>query len=516
MIAPEPNPARTSDDDAVLEELRHKLARLTDEPGLGSNSLGVPDWDRELWLLGRKWIDSNSGKISRSAGSSAGRKNDVYLATQVAADGGHTPLIGDFVRALADESGTTPTGRASHLILTNIVGENPPPLDESIRERTGIPAANIVVLQDGSLGERLEQLFSHLLELRPKRLFLFQHPVDPLAAVVAQPEISPERFLVHFADAMPTFGLHLPGMRVIDLNPFASAMSRVMGLESALLPLTAPDPGPRPCGFLQRGKLVTATSGRPEKFTTPYFLNYPDTVGVILRSTGGWHVHIGRLDDEMLLRIREVLTAAGLPQDRFTHVPWAGSIARALWEHQCDVYFSSFPVDGARTNAEVLASATPHLRHSKEPGKTNAPLASQIEGGASWHTWEDLTSVLQKLSDPAVLLEKSRLMRMNYDKLHHPRIFAERLSEILAGGQGWSDPLAHERDHRALNRMLRSLVTVLIQRTDEVKKQEKRIDFLQDQRKRFQEKIARLDSERDQRSKSRSLRAGILRWLSRD
>jgi hypothetical protein len=511
MIAPEPNPARTSDDDAVLDDLRHKLARLTAEPGLGGNAIGVPEWDRELWSLGRKWIESNSGKLAQSGNKPAERVNDVYLATQVAADGGHTALIGDFVRALADEPGTSP-----HLILTNLVGENPPPLAESIRERTGIAASNIIVLRDGSLGERMEQLFACLLALQPKRLFLFQHPVDPLAAVVAQPEISPERYLVHFADAMPTFGLYLPGVRVVDLNPVASAMSRQIGLDPASLPLTAPDPGPRPAGFLQRGKLVTATSGRPEKFSAPYSLSYPDTVGVVLRSTGGWHVHIGRLEDAMLLRIREVLGRAGLPQDRFIHVPWAGSVAKALWEHQCDVYLSSFPVDGARTNAEVLASATPHLRHSASSGRKDSSPTYPIEGGSLWHSWEDLTSILHELSDSALLEAKSRLMRANYESLHHPRIFAERLADILAGGRGWEDPLAHERDHRALSRMLRSLATQLIHRTDEVKKQEKRIDFLQGQRKRSEERIARLETERDQRLKGRSLRAKFLRWLSGD
>ncbi len=182
MIAP--------DDDAVLEHLRHKLARVTAEPGIGTNAVGVPDWDRQLWHRGRKWIDSNSGRITQSASPPGGRKNDVYLATQVAADSGSTPLIGDFVRALADESGTIPPGSASHLIMTNIVGENPPPLAESVRERPGVPAANIIVLEDGSLAQCMEQLFAHLLELQPLRLFLFRLPVDPLTAVVTQPEIS--------------------------------------------------------------------------------------------------------------------------------------------------------------------------------------------------------------------------------------------------------------------------------------------------------------------------------------
>ena len=456
----------------TLEMFLERMQRLQAQPGLGKRALGVAEWDAQLWQLGRAALQAPADRVGTTPIG-----GDVYLATQLYPAGGHTALMGDFIRAL---------NAPSQVIVTNALGHNKPPLSEKICARLGLPASSITLLSGPSLAERGEQLLAQLLALQPRRLFLFHHPEDPLACVAAQPELAGQCVLVHHADSTPSFGLHLPGVRLIELNPIAAAMSRLLGLAPALLRLTVPDPGPRPGGFLQRGHLVTATSGSQHKYTKPYVYNYAQTVAVILQATRGRHLHIGPLDAVVLDNIHAVLGAAKVPLESFLHVPWTPSVAACLWEHSCDVYCASFPIDGARTDAEVLASGTPHLRHSTRPDNLS------IEGGMVWNTWADLTTTLQSLTSAELLAEKSRLLRRAYEQRHHPHIFAETLNNILHDGEGAPDSQQPARDQRVIHSLMKSLTTSLIHQA---------------------ERIEHLESLGN--NAGRSLRARFLRWLQR-
>lgn len=200
-------------------------------------------------------------------------------------------------------------------------------------------------------------------------------------------------------------------------------------------------------------------------------------------------------------------------------MPWTPSLARALWEHGCDLYLSSFPIDGARTNAEVLASATPHLRFSARHPASAAGDDLGNTGGLVWRNWEDLAGHLRDMAHATALEEASAAMRRVYEARHHPGVFADTLQSILAGHGGIVDPREHERDHRSIQMLLNSLLANLIDfsqsTTAALDHQRQRIDFLQDQRRRLQEKLADAASVRKRARTGNSLRARLLRWLTR-
>ncbi len=423
-----------------LDRIRAKMKRCRAVAGLGVKAIGFPELDEKLWRLGRELISETK--------SVQGNGPDVYLATQVYADGGHTALIGDFVRALGDEKNTK-------LILSDLENTNSLPLPEAIRSRLAIVPENISILTGETLAVRLEALVAQLLELNPRRLFLFQHPDDPIVGAAAQPEISRQIIMVHHADFAPSLGLYLPGIQLIDLNPIAASLSRVLGLTSSWLPLFAPDPGPRPTAFLRRGQLVTASSGNPYKFTRDYFYSYPKTIGIVLRETGGWHVHIGELETKTISEIEEALARENVVRERFIHIPWVPSVAKALWENEVDLFLASFPLDGARTSAEVFASATPYLGHSAQPRR-------DTDGKIYWSTWDHLSDIL-RAADQKFLEEQSQISRRIYEDLHQPREFKTRLLRILDGQGGRKDPQAEERDLRTMKGMLRALIAAAYQ-----------------------------------------------------
>jgi hypothetical protein len=434
----------------ALNRLREQMRGLQTTPELNSLAIG---WQKGDWLLshiGRQWL---SDRVARVADSAEFRPNgpDVFIATTLYPIGGHTALMGDFARALAE---ITPEALSPHLIVTNSNREHIEAPPSETTARTGVDLDRIDILAGPELADRLEQLFERLCQLRPRRLFLFHHPDDPVACAVVQPEIAAQTFLVHHADRVPSFGLHLVGIQIIDVTPSAVALTRVQGLASALLLLTAPDPGARPIGFLQRENLVTATCGTHHKFMSDHRYGYAETVGVILRTTRGWHVHIGHLEDFQMSKIGDALRSQNVDMERFIHVPRTGSLATTLWEHGCDLYFASFPVDGARAKVEVLASATPYLGYSARPKEVFPRDELRPDGGFVWRSWEELEAVLKSASNDKILTERSKLMRVAYDNLHHSRLFAARLGNLLEGKNGFDDPHKIERERQAIHRVM--------------------------------------------------------------
>ena len=489
------------------------MRRLHRKTALGSRSLGVPEWDGALWRIGREWLTTHRDAVQSAHSEGAPWQSDVYLATELYSIGGHTALIGDFVRALDAPS--------SHVILTNLGADPASVVSEPVRLRLGLPAEHIAVLPGPSALDRMQQLFTLLLRLKPRRLFLFQHPHDPLASVAAQPEIASQCVLVHHADSMPSFGMHLPDVRIVDLNPSAAALTRLLGCASALLPLTAPDPGPRLRGFLNGGRLVTATSGRPHKFSSRYVLGYAETVGVVLKITGGRHVHIGPLYEETSAEIASALHREQIPPDRFVHIVSTTSIAATLWEHECDLYLASFPVDGARTRVEVLASATPYLRHAARSDSGSAAPQS-ADGSLIWRTWEDLGDTLRRMANAAALEANGVSMRRLYEGEHHPRIFAGRLATILARHVGADEADPRDRADRAVESMVRSVTASVIDEDrdpdhvlERLEIEGRRIDVLEQERERLAREVARLHEEQEHWRGGRGARARFRQWLMR-
>jgi hypothetical protein len=434
---------------SLLDDIRDAVRRANAQGSLAGFALGFPRLDQAAWQHGRVRLQElGLPPVAVAAPAEVGP--DVYVATQLYRDGGHTALVGDFVRARASRA------EGAHLIVTH-AGWEPRPLTPEIRDRTGFASQAVTELLGGSLDDRLDALMNRLSELRPARTFLFHHPDDPLAVAAAQPSLCGRCFLVHHSDATPSLGLYVPGISVIELNPAAAALARVLRLDAHLLLLTCPDPGPRREGFLAGGRLVTASSGSPWKFAGNTPCTYADAVSVVLSTTGGRHVHIGALDEATLTVIRAGLASHDIDPASFVHRDWVPSLAMALREEGCDVFLASFPTDGARTLIEAAAAGTPYLAHAARRSTGARPLALDLPGAASWTGLEDLAEVLKALMDPEVLLARSRSARDWYLRLHRPGVFADTLGNIIAGRGGVDDPDGPERDFGALANLTRRL-----------------------------------------------------------
>ena len=340
------------------------------------------------------------------------------LATLLYETGGHTPVVRDLASALPDG--------LSGLVVT-LAGSHLSDLKPSAVARTGLGAEEIHHAHAPTLYGTCESILRVFRGRPPKRVFLLHHSED-VAAVVAAAALASrgtELWLVHHSDSKPSAGLFLRRARIIDLTPRACAFTRhVMGLQTIFLPLTCPDPGPGPGGFLYRGRLRTALAGSAFKASQTSIHSYPEVLTAVLNASGGTHVHVGPLSDSQLEAIRTSLDARGIHRSRFVHVPVARTLVDALRAERVDLLINTWPYGGARTVVEAMAAGVPAVWHSPSPDDDLTRLHMAWPGAPVWRQLSDLTGIIRG-ADASWMATQSAAARRHYEARHHPSFWRQ-------------------------------------------------------------------------------------------
>ena len=349
---------------------------------------------------------------------------DLYIATQLYAGGGHTAVIGDFVRQSA-------SGGSALLLTTTVERDIYPggkPTDEIVA-RTGIGHDEVYVCPHDERLPTLAWTMETIREIRPRRVFLFHHPEDAVAVSAVQPGIAGAWFLIHHADRLPASGLHVAGLQLVDLTPFTAAFSHlVLQEQGQFVPLTLADAcgGDRPAFSLRTaGKLVTASSGTAGKFGA----QYPEVVARTIRSTGGRHVHIGHLKKAQREAIAAELARCGCDPQAFEYIKWVPSLALALREHRVDLLIGSVPIGGARTKIEACCAATPMLTFHASQTPRFGVAHMQPDGLPLWQTVDELITLIEAIDLPW-LERHSQRVRSYFVSNHHPDLLHQSLLRL--------------------------------------------------------------------------------------
>ncbi|HEX8372848.1 MAG TPA: hypothetical protein VF585_08720 [Chthoniobacterales bacterium] len=335
----------------------------------------MPALDVVCQEIGRRLLSPASSTVRKNTA-----RRDVYLATEIYAVGGHTALIGDYV-------GNSP-GREAILLLSNAVGS--PLAGASAAGRTGIPSERIEICPHESLLEQTRWMIQRLHELQPERVFLLNHPQDPVPVAALQPGLARFTYFVHHADHSPALGVTLTCTAHLDLTPRAyHCCKRLWGVRNtAYVPLQCREPATR---ARERDTVrTTACSGSYNKFTWEGPLSYPAVIRKMLAQTGVCHIHIGPVAEELLNPWRRRLVAAGIDPDRLKVVPRVTSVWKAMHDFEVDLYLQSFPVPGARAAVEVMGSGTPLLLHAPADDALRAATRLIYPETETWSTAQDL------------------------------------------------------------------------------------------------------------------------------
>ena len=345
----------------------------------------------------------------------------VILATELAAAGGHVEVIRDLIRL-----GGTPA--PMKLFLTDSFQRIDEATQQDYAASMGVPVS--IAKKDGS-GERMRETLTHLTSQRPHTVVVLAHNQDSVGIVAALACYAKRVVFVHHGDHHLSLGVTCPSFEHVDLSNFAFFnCRRTLGLtNNRFWPLTlASEKALRHDGtFLREGHAVTCCVGRPEKFDDPtYQHQYLDLIGLMLKSTGGRHVHIGPLSDDQLQRMQRSLQTQGVEASRLTHVPWVPSVSRALIEHGVDLYMTSFPYGGGKAQVEAMATGLPVLIHKNYRSRFLSGIDIGYPGTMAWADAAELEGILSNLT-ASLMREHAAMARAHFERHHSEEALARAM-----------------------------------------------------------------------------------------
>ncbi|HEY2891787.1 MAG TPA: hypothetical protein VGJ31_14210 [Dongiaceae bacterium] len=410
------NALKRGDHDKALRALRDAMAmalRAASRDSLLCH--GSPEIDALCLDVGRPI----AGNGSPTASPEKPQALDLFVASELYATGGHTGLLGDYLRACS----------AGRLLAVTRLLNGPLVLPESVYRRLGIEPDKILMCGQDSLAKKCRWLIDLIRQHRPRRVFLFTHFHDSAAIAACVPLDGVRYHFIHHADHLPSLGAFRKDFLHIDLTPFCFACCRQAHRgQNHFLPLSAEDQDARiPAGFDERkAALLTAACGSATKFELERSTLYGESVATILKTTGGRHLHIGDLSPAQLRAIHGVLRRHGDLCERFEHVPFVPSLWRALAD-RVDLYIGSLPQRGARASVEAMGSGTPAIWHVASEDTRFHDTHMKYPEAEVWRTQDELAAILAKI-DGAWLGRQSAAARTQYEAHHHPRLLVRQLA----------------------------------------------------------------------------------------
>ena len=342
----------------ALQLIHDLVERIITEPLCTGHVYGSKELDDLCQTIGECNLSGNCPRHpERREGSPADGTVFVYIVTKVQKSGGHSRVIERFITARPE---------AKHLILaTGLNGKS----DFACRlsELSKITDVILETAPSGNFQQKLTWLQKRLIEIQPEQTYLFNDHQDSIAIAAIQPSMGLNASFYHHADhhlCLGVFSSHLH--EHIDIHPMGYHHCReTLGVKNRYLPLTIDDKGMRSTNlpFKQNDYLTTCTAARANKIESPYYISYLAVIPLLLQSTGGKHVHIGRLTPWALFKLRRSLKKHGIASDRFVYTPWVPSVWTALHDFNVDLYITSFPYGGGLTLIEAMGAGVPVALH---------------------------------------------------------------------------------------------------------------------------------------------------------
>ncbi|CCN47646.1 conserved hypothetical protein [Vibrio nigripulchritudo MADA3029] len=348
----------------------------------------------------------------------------IYIVSRLQNSGGHLHVILNMIAAQTEKK---------HLILsTEVAGASNISFTLSTVQQSS--SVEFLVAPRGSLESKLTWLQGFLLAYDPEHVYLFNHHQDSVAASAIVPKMNIKGSFCHHGDHHICLGVHINHLRHIDFHPMGYHHCRDnLGIDNIYLPLICHDKG-----LIIRERLNasckpinTFTIARSNKVEIPYFASYISIVPRILETTGGVHLHIGKLTPKAIRYIKKELRKLDVPDNRFVYIEWTDDIRSTMETHEVDVYISSFPLAAGMTIIEVMSAGIPVILHSHIFSRVHSSLELAYPEAFKWGVEEELLLYLSSLTQENLAVESLRA-RHHYELYHQPKILSDFLENKVS------------------------------------------------------------------------------------
>ncbi|MGL4338342.1 MAG: hypothetical protein ACRCST_15775, partial [Turicibacter sp.] len=407
----------------LIIHLAHKIAYGQASVMTITNVFGSVILDQLCQRIGREFLKTQKPFLENEF--SPDNRLIVYIATELYKAGGHTAVIEDLIKARPEKK---------HLILITDTFNSTDRV--AVEDRFRPFNVEISWAKQGTAIDKLRWLQQALIVNRANQVFLFNHPQDAVSVAAVQPNLTPNLMFHHHAAHLFCLGVYLSyaGHIDSDRSSFDNCRHNLGISNNIYLPLVVDNISDKYLSsFSSEGKLRTCSSGSENKFKEiPYLHSYIHEIPKIIAATGGVHIHIGHLSPHTLNAIERNLRKFQISLDSFIHIPWVKSLGKAMHEQKIHIYIDSFPLGGARSVVEVMASGTPIIVHNNYRSRQLCTTDITYPEAFRWQTPDEIYSYLSSIS-PEMLKINSVYSRRHYEKNHIPNILPKLLTKIELG-----------------------------------------------------------------------------------
>ena len=165
--------------------------------------------------------------------------------------------------------------------------------------------------------------------------------------------------------------------------------------------------------FNNHNKLITATgAARYYKLSGD---EYIENITELLKETKGKHYHYGPIDETELNKIKEIMNAKGIEENKFINITWSDNIGKSMLDNNIDIFIEPFPIVSYKLTLEMHATGIPTFT---KRGNTRLAITDFIyENPLQWETKDEFITTLANITKE--MLEKhSKLAREYYLNNH--------------------------------------------------------------------------------------------------
>lgn len=276
------------------------------------------------------------------------------------------------------------------------------------------------------LADTCTWLVDSIYNINPSKIYILNHPQDPLPIIAGNAEYYPRTTFVHHLDFAPSLGASISKYRHLDITQCTNCICSKKSLHSFFAPLTGPT------NELQRtAKNIllheSFSIGGELKYAAYNNYSYEELISDILSNGLYKHHHFGNLSIEKINSIYSKMIKNGIDPGNFLYYGNVEKLDDLIPNINNPIYIPSFPINGGLSTLHAMSYGVPVLAFVESLKGKNlldmAPLENYPNPSLYWNDRNSLVSALDYCINNYIALSNETSKK--YLSKHTPAHFAK-------------------------------------------------------------------------------------------